>query len=808
MDECIQCILSYLNKLEGIVHEDDTGIVAFLKEQVLLLPVCKTRSRYSCSIMVFFSLLYSISPHAYKFLRSANIIKIPSPSTIRRVCAQFQSSPQLEQDTSSMLRYVSFKSHLLKEEEKTVILQIDEIHLRANSDYKGGSVVGNAFGTEELATSAYVFMISSLSSSYKEVVHILPVKTIRGDILHTFLKKIIVKLEEIGFTVVAVVSDNNSINSKAMSFFSKPPSVKTEYCHPSDSNRKLFFVIDPVHILKCIRNNWLNKVNQDMIYPDFNDTSTVPQIASFSALKQLHSNEKLNLLKYGVNLSLKSLYPSDIERQNVKLVLHIFTPSTYIAMRELGCVKHFDNWETTANYIEVICRWWDIVNVKTPLKGLRLRNPFQEPITKNSDHIISFLQKFLNWLQRWEKLHDAAMLTRETHFALKHTTHALLQIAQFWIYDKGNSYFLFFFLRKIIISPYGDQNTPLFRISTAEGFPSFISINLYAIQQIKQVNKTKSVLFLLIAALASSSALSLPIRPMWALTHLNLMVPRPPQLLIIFLISIARCYFLCGKLQTDNLEDRFGRYRQLAGSHYHISICQLYECETKLRIQTTVPLILKSHTFGEVSLPLSAVPEMRHFIKHAAEDYDCVLPQSLINNCHVDDDDIDIIQDSVWPLLTYIAGYTSYAMIKKFKCDYCQVFLCSQIDDDSKENKAAERLIRATDRGGLCYPHIDVVTCMSYVYVIVNKLLSKENEETFLQQRNQRGVIVALSLINKPENIFLGHNCRSHSTSNMQKNILHIASNIFLNNYTKRKNDDIRKKTMPQCKRMKVGRIH
>ncbi|XP_067127709.1 uncharacterized protein [Centruroides vittatus] len=706
MDECIQCILSYLNKLEGIVHEDDTGIVAFLKEQVLLLPVCKTRSRYSCSIMVFFSLLYSISPHAYKFLRSANIIKIPSPSTIRRVCAQFQSSPQLEQDTSSMLRYVSFKSHLLKEEEKTVILQIDEIHLRANSDYKGGSVVGNAFGTEELATSAYVFMISSLSSSYKEVVHILPVKTIRGDILHTFLKKIIVKLEEIGFTVVAVVSDNNSINSKAMSFFSKPPSVKTEYCHPSDSNRKLFFVIDPVHILKCIRNNWLNKVNQDMIYPDFNDTSTVPQIASFSALKQLHSNEKLNLLKYGVNLSLKSLYPSDIERQNVKLVLHIFTPSTYIAMRELGCVKHFDNWETTANYIEVICRWWDIVNVKTPLKGLRLRNPFQEPITKNSDHIISFLQKFLNWLQRWEKLHDAAMLTRETHFALKHTTHALLQIAQFWIYDKGNS------------------------------------------------------------------------------------------------------YFLCGKLQTDNLEDRFVRYRQLAGSHYHISIRQLYECETKLRIQTTVPLILKSHTFGEVSLPLSAVPEMRHFIKHAAEDYDCVLPQSLISNCHVDDDDIDIIQDSVWPLLTYIAGYTSYAMIKKFKCDYCQVFLCSQIDDDSKENKAAERLIRATDRGGLCYPHIDVVTCMSYVYVIVNKLLSKENEETFLQQRNQRGVFVALSLINKPENIFLGHNCRSHSTSNMQKNILHIASNIFLNNYTKRKNDDIRKKTMPQCKRMKVGRIH
>ncbi|KAJ8865661.1 hypothetical protein PR048_033181 [Dryococelus australis] len=36
------------------------------------------------------------------------------------------------------------------------------------------------------------------------------------------------------------------------------------------------------------------------------------------------------------------------------------------------------------------------------------------------------------------------------------------------------------------------------------------------------------------------------------------------------------------KLQTDALEDRFGRYRQFAGSQFHVSVVQLYESEIKL----------------------------------------------------------------------------------------------------------------------------------------------------------------------------------------------------------------------------------
>lgn len=40
-------------------------------------------------------------------------------------------------------------------------------------------------------------------------------------------------------------------------------------------------------------------------------------------------------------------------------------------------------------------------------------------------------------------------------------------------------------------------------------------------------------------------------------------------------------YVLPGKFQTDNLESRFGQYRQLAGGNYNITVTQVLEAEKK-----------------------------------------------------------------------------------------------------------------------------------------------------------------------------------------------------------------------------------
>ncbi|GFV40074.1 hypothetical protein TNCV_2915031 [Trichonephila clavipes] len=62
---------------------------------------------------------------------------------------------------------------------------------------EGGYILGMTYNTEQAATSAYVFMIQSLLSPLKEVVHIMPVKKIDGEKLFAVVKKTIVELDGI-----------------------------------------------------------------------------------------------------------------------------------------------------------------------------------------------------------------------------------------------------------------------------------------------------------------------------------------------------------------------------------------------------------------------------------------------------------------------------------------------------------------------------------------------------------------------------------------------------------------------------------
>lgn len=319
---------------------------------------------------------------------------------------------------------------------------IDEVHLQAYFDYKAGFVTGAAVNSSSPAKTAHVFMIQSLLSSNKDVVHILPVAQIDARVLHDFLQKLIIDLEASGFKIVAL-SDNNSINRKAMSFFAKPARLSIVYQHPADPSRPLFFVTDPVHLIKCIRNNWLNQCNigKCMYFPDPKSTDAKPKIltAPFKVLCQVHEAEKNDLLQVAPTLTLKALNPSNMERQNVKLALKIFNLSTVAALNTAS----FLHAQETSKYIDTILTWWNVINVKTPKKGERLRDELQGPITSSSCPQLEFLSRIVHWLDHWASLkHDNGRLTRETHSALSHTTRALHELAVYCLEELGFSYVL------------------------------------------------------------------------------------------------------------------------------------------------------------------------------------------------------------------------------------------------------------------------------------------------------------------------------------------------------------------------------
>ena len=72
--------------------------------------------------------------------------------------------------------------------------------------------------------------------------------------------------------------------------------------HPVDSNRPLFFLLDFVHVLKTIRNNWLNQTyyNRTFTYPSF-DNLSITNIATMEDVRLLFKSEQFASVKQAAN---------------------------------------------------------------------------------------------------------------------------------------------------------------------------------------------------------------------------------------------------------------------------------------------------------------------------------------------------------------------------------------------------------------------------------------------------------------------------------------------------------------------------
>ena len=90
-------------------------------------------------------------------------------------------------------------------------------------------------------------------------------------------------------------------------------------------------------------------------------------------------------MKFAYKLSYKALNPLTFKRQNVKLALQVFNNFTAQTLKFLGEKTNIPYYENTSTFIKIITTLWQIVNVKTPLKGKRLQNVYEEPITKNKN---------------------------------------------------------------------------------------------------------------------------------------------------------------------------------------------------------------------------------------------------------------------------------------------------------------------------------------------------------------------------------------------------------------------------------------
>ena len=88
-----------------------------------------------------------------------------------------------------------------------------------------------------------------------------------------------------------------------------------------------------------------------------------------------------------------------------------------------------DNGEGTASFINIIVKFWNIVNVKNTTKGLHKLLNDAKVIDNVNDERIDWLNKFSCWLKLWHNgvtKRKEGHLSKEAFVALTHTVDTLI----------------------------------------------------------------------------------------------------------------------------------------------------------------------------------------------------------------------------------------------------------------------------------------------------------------------------------------------------------------------------------------------
>ena len=239
----------------------------FLLAQLKYLITEKHARRYNLLTQVFSLKVHGISPACYRLIHGSNCLFLPQERNLLRI----KNSIGLESCYIKILKETATTFNNL---ERHVILQMDEIHIRSDSCYKGGRVIGSIDNPEDPPTTVFSLMISSLSAKFSTIVRLIPLGSSSAEKLFPIIKSTICDIESCNLFVEAVCTDNYPLNVSLFKLFSiDSKTLQPKVIHPCNPLRNLILLFDIVHIIKSIRNNWLNLKDYEktFIFPKFNE---------------------------------------------------------------------------------------------------------------------------------------------------------------------------------------------------------------------------------------------------------------------------------------------------------------------------------------------------------------------------------------------------------------------------------------------------------------------------------------------------------------------------------------------------------
>ena len=110
------------------------------------------------------------------------------------------------------------------------------------------------------STHIVVFMVRGLFSGFKFAYAQFPCSSLNGHAFYVLVWECVSRLETIGLKVLALTADGASCNRKFFKMH-KSQLVNSPHKTPNiyaDEDRPIFFISDPPHLMKIVRNCWSN----------------------------------------------------------------------------------------------------------------------------------------------------------------------------------------------------------------------------------------------------------------------------------------------------------------------------------------------------------------------------------------------------------------------------------------------------------------------------------------------------------------------------------------------------------------------
>lgn len=177
-----------------------------------------------------------------------------------------------------------------------------------------------------------------------------------------------------GFSVERVVTDNASTNVKMFKYFGNGEVVPF-ISHPMDPTRKLFFSYDYTHLIKNMRNLFINRV-----------VDVCGEKVSFEPIKKVREIQKEFLFFRPMrHLTFKHTQPNSLDRMKVRFAKEIFSKEMIATLRlcQNNDLEGFRGIDATIEFMEMNYLWFALHDVC------------------NTTHHITALQPEKNHLLTW-----------------------------------------------------------------------------------------------------------------------------------------------------------------------------------------------------------------------------------------------------------------------------------------------------------------------------------------------------------------------------------------------------------------------